>query len=101
MLAARERSSFAETASRSGWPPPGRHTRDVVRDSRRAQPLGSRNSFGRSIYARARLVGCQPIVCSTAAMPDPIVDFYDEFLRQIAKHRVTYALTGTRLANFF
>lgn len=52
-------------------------------------------------YDRAQLVGCQPIVCSTAAMPDPIVDFDDEFLRRIQKHRVTYALTGRRLANFF
>lgn len=77
--------------------------RDAVLDRRvaRSDSRGSKNSFGRSIYDRARLVGCQRSSALRPLCPDPIVDFYDEFLRQIGKHRVTYALTGRRLANFF
>lgn len=83
MVAARERSSFVETQYSIG--PSRAATLEVPETA----------------YGRAQLVGCQPIVCSTAAMPDPIVDFDDEFLRQIGERRATYALTGRRLANFF
>lgn len=83
IVAALERSSFVETQYSIG--PSRAATLEVPETA----------------YGRAQLVGCQPIVCSTAAMPDPIVDFDDEFLRQIGERRATYALTGRRLANFF
>lgn len=77
---------------------PGRHARDVVLDRpSRAATL----EVPETAYDRPQLVGCQLIVCNTAAMPDPIVDFDDEFLRQMEKCRMTYAPAGGRLANLF
>lgn len=101
MVPARERSNFVETNRDRGGHGLGDalETLSAIGPVGRSHSRGSRNSFGRSIYDRAQLVGCQPIVCSAAAMPGPIVDFGDEFLRQIGKHRVTYALTGRRLAD--
>lgn len=104
MVAARERSSFVETASRSGRPRPGRHARDVVLDRpvARSHSRGCGNCFRRQIYDRAQLVGCQPIVpLQYGRYAGPIVNFYDELLRQIEKRRMMYAQAGRRLAIFF
>lgn len=98
MVAARERSSFVETNRDRG----GHGLGDALETSCSIGPSRAATlEVPETAYGRAQLVGCQPIVCSTAAMPDPIVDFDDEFLRQIAERRATYALTGRRLANFF
>lgn len=98
MVAARERSSFVESNRDRG----GHGLGDTLETSSFDRPSRAATlEVPETAYDRPQLVGCQPIVCSTAATPDPIVDFDDEFLRQVGKCRMTYAPAGRRLANLF